>query len=88
MQTRKEIANSIYQHLLSKKEALQAQFEDSNDTIGYFFVDNLLPEEFAITVFNKFPEVSSVKQRKNLREFKYVAYKMNAYDPLWTVMGP
>lgn len=82
MQTRKEIANSIYQRLLLKKEDLKTQFKASNDSIGYFFLDDLLPKDFALNVFNKFPDVSSVKQRKNLREFKYVAYKMNAYNPL------
>lgn len=82
METREEIANLIYKRLADSKEVLEKQFVEAKNKIGYFFLDDLLPEELANTIFNKFPGLSLTKKRKNLAEFKHVAYQMDEYDPL------
>lgn len=79
---REEIATIIYKRILSEKETLKEQFHNPKNNISCFFLDDLLPKELAILIFNKFPDVSLTKQRKNLREFKYVAYQMDKYDTL------
>ncbi len=82
MNSRNEIADCIYKRLLEKKEALTYQFEQSKNTIGYFFVDELLPEDFVQKLYAIFPTTSTTVLRKNIREHKYVAYQMNQYDSL------
>jgi hypothetical protein len=46
--TRVEIAEFIYLQLEKNKEILKAQFLKSKDDIGFFYLDNLLPEKLAL----------------------------------------
>lgn len=80
--TRKDIARIIVENITSKKEEFQRQYKESKDKIGYFFIDNLLPEDLAITIYKNFPSLEETVIRKNIREFKYTAYQMNKYYPL------
>ena len=79
---RSEIANLICNRLTENSTILKTQFLKSKDTIGYFFIDNLLPEELAIEIQDKFPSTEEAVRKKNLREFKFTAYQMDAYDAL------
>ena len=57
-------------------------FAGSKDAIGYFFIDDLLPEELALNFHKVFPSKEQMVLKKSLREDKYVAAQMNLYDPL------
>jgi len=77
-----EIANLICEKIKDNKIDLKGMYESSNDKIGYFFIDNLLPEELANKIYNSFPESSGMKLRKSLREYKHIAAQMNQYDSI------
>jgi len=79
---RTEIAGLICSKLITNKEALKIQFLESKDTIGYFFIDDLLPKELATEIYNKFPTTKEAVRKKNLREFKFTAYQMDNYNTL------
>jgi Rps23 Pro-64 3,4-dihydroxylase Tpa1-like proline 4-hydroxylase len=80
--TRKDIATIIITNLNENKEVLKAQFLKSEDTIGYFFMDDVLPKELALEIHAKFPTSAEAVRKKNLREFKFTAYQMDTYDTL------
>ena len=48
MKSRKDIANLIFDKININKEDLKNQFEASKKEIGFFFLDDLLPKEFAL----------------------------------------
>lgn len=77
-----EIAQLIYNNLEEHKELLKTQFLKSKATIGYFFIDDLLPEALSLEIYNKFPTTDKAVRKKNLREFKFTAYQMDRYDAL------
>jgi Rps23 Pro-64 3,4-dihydroxylase Tpa1-like proline 4-hydroxylase len=79
---RKEIALLIQAKLTQEKEILKEQFRNSKKDIGFFYVDDLLPDNLVNAIYNNFPKLSETKQRKNLREHKYVAYQMDKYHAL------
>lgn len=78
---RTEIATLILEKLQTDKSQLQSFYAATKDTIGYFFIDDLLPKKWVQKVHENFPDISSTKARKNIREFKHVAYQMNKYSP-------
>lgn len=82
MINRKEIAILIFDKLTTEKETLKAQFLKSKKEIGFFYVDELLPDNLALDIYTNFPKLSETKQRKNIREHKYIAYQMNKYNAL------
>lgn len=82
MINRKEIALLIVEKLTNEKEALKDIFYKSKKEIGFFYVDDLLPEDLVNAIYKSFPQLSETKQRKNIREHKYVAYQMDKYNPL------
>lgn len=45
-------------------------------------MDDLLPEELAIELYNCFPRSSEMMHKKSIREDKYVGFEMNKYEPL------
>ena len=79
---RTEIANLILTNLNENKDDLKKQFLSSKDEIGYFYLDNLLPETLALEIYQNFPDTKEAVKKKNLREFKFTAYQMNKYDVL------
>lgn len=50
--TRQQLAVFITQKLTNQKEKLSAKFEKTKESIGYFFVDELIPKEIAIAIHN------------------------------------
>ncbi|TMM29531.1 2OG-Fe(II) oxygenase [Polaribacter aestuariivivens] len=80
--TKKDIAKIIYNNLKKNKEILKDQFLKSKNEIGFFYLDDLLPENLALEIHGKFPNVKDSVQRKSIREFKFTAFQMNKYDPL------
>jgi len=80
--SRDEIANLIYERLKDNKDQLKKHFSETNDKIGYFYIDDVLPEQIAKDIFNNFPEKKDIQVKKSLREYKYVAAQMDRYHPL------
>lgn len=79
---RNEIAAIILAKLESNKAHLEKQFLSSKDKIGYFFIDDVLPQELALEIYNKFPNSDESVMRKSLREYKFTAFQMNKFDSL------
>ena len=77
-----ELADFILIKLESKKKEILASYLESEQSIGYFFVDDLLPKKTALEIYNHFPSTQDAVLKKSLREFKYVAYQMDQYHPL------
>ena len=55
------------------------QYNDSSGTIGYFFVDDLLPHELVTQINTHFPNHKEMQLKKSLKENKFVAAQMNRY---------
>lgn len=79
---RKEIALLIVKSLNKNKESLKNQFLKSKNTIGFFYIDDLLPKDLVKDIHINFPKLTETKHRKSIREHKYVAYQMNKYHAL------
>ena len=82
MKFRTEIANLIFDKININKEDLKNQFEASKKEIGFFFLDDLLPKEFALEIYKKFHRIEETVKRKSFRELKHTAYQMDKYDAL------
>ena len=79
---RHEIANFILLKITEKLDSLRSFYSSTQDKIGYFYIDDLLPEHFVLKIYNSFPASNEMRLKKSLREYKYIAAQMNAYNPL------
>ena len=79
---RKYIAELIAIQLNANKNVLKEQFLQNKETIGYFYLDNLLPNELVHQIHESFPKLEETVKKKNIREYKYLAYQMDAYNHL------
>ncbi|MGQ3086986.1 2OG-Fe(II) oxygenase [Flavobacterium sp.] len=79
---RKSYADLVYNKITENKESLKEQYVKSKDAIGYFFLDDLLPENLAMEIYRAFPKADEMVHKKSIREDKFVAAQMNKYDPL------
>jgi len=79
---RQELAGLILQKIDQNKESLKEQYAKSVKDIGYFYLDNLLPEQLVLEISQRFPKASEMVLKKSLREDKYVAAQMDLYDPI------
>ncbi len=77
--SRIEWSELIFDKILNQEEALKAQFDDTKNQIGYFFIDDLLPEDIVFQIQKNFPNPSQMMLKKSLAENKYVAAQMNNY---------
>ena len=82
MNHRKQIASLIFKRLTIEKETLKKQFSGSKNQIGYFYIDKLLPLDLIEEIHRHLPKLSDSELKKNIREYKYVAYQMNKYHPI------
>lgn len=82
MQRRDEMATIIAARLEGERDRLKAQFASSAEAIGYFYLDDLLPEDMALQIYRQFPKPEGMKLKKSLREYKYIAAQMDHYDPI------
>lgn len=78
---RNEISQLIASRLSGDQVRLKEIYKESGK-IPYFYLDDLLPEELVSEVYNAFPAQDSMKQRKSLREYKYVAAQMDNYNSI------
>ena len=79
---RNEISEIIFNQITLKKKELINQYHSSKNEIGYFFIDNLLPEKLANQCFDAFPDKSEMRCLKSIREFKHVSAQMDKHNPL------
>ncbi|MBZ4042526.1 2OG-Fe(II) oxygenase [Flavobacterium hibisci] len=77
-----ELADIIYKRVNDEKVHLSKQFAESKEAIGYFFLDNLLPEEIAAGLYSDFPKQDQMILKKSIKEDKFVAVQMNLYNPV------
>jgi len=77
---RKKIAEIIFHKLNKNKKNIEKSYSNSLKRIGYFYLDNLLPEKFVQSIFQSFPNQSLMMKRKNLREYKHVSSQMNQFN--------
>ncbi len=79
---RKQISSLILERLKKEQATLKQQFNDSKSHIGYFFIDDLLPEDLATQVYSVYPSHSETVLKKSLKEYKHIAVQMDIYNPL------
>jgi Rps23 Pro-64 3,4-dihydroxylase Tpa1-like proline 4-hydroxylase len=77
-----EISELIYQKIKKKSNESETCYQTSKDAIGYFFIDDLLPEDLAKQCFEVFPNPSEMRCLKSLREHKHVSAQMNKHHKL------
>lgn len=82
MTNRHDIADIIVARMTAEKDRMTAQYRASSDRIGYFHIDDLLPEEMALAIHRQFPKPETMRLKKTLREYKYIAAQMDQYDPI------
>lgn len=80
--TRNAIAKIIFARIETQKAFLKKQFQNSENSIGYFFIDDLLPIEIASKIQEVFPKSNKMLHKKTLREDKFIAAQMNKYNPI------
>ena len=76
------ISDIIYNHILTNKQSLIAQFNEGKNTIGYFYIDNVLPEKLALECAKVFPKPEEMRLLKSIKEFKYVSAQMDKHHQL------
>ena len=79
---RDKLAEIIFQNISNKKESLKKQFLKNSGKIGFFYLDNLLPEEIVLSIYKNFPELNNTVKRDSIRELKYTAFQMDKYDAI------
>lgn len=80
--TSEEISTLIFNHIFDKKDELCLQFSKSSSKIGFFYIDNLLPDALAQSCYDIFPNPSEMRQLKSIREHKHVSAQMNKHHDL------
>ena len=80
--TRKDLSDLIFSKIEKNQDILSKQFEESKAGIGFFYIDELLPEEIALQIHENFPKSSEMVLKKSIRENKYIAAQMNLYHPI------
>ncbi|MEP5340494.1 MAG: 2OG-Fe(II) oxygenase [Algibacter sp.] len=80
--TGKEITKIVYNNIKSKKNDLIESYNDSKESIGFFFIDDLLPKNLALELYKVFPEKSEMRCLKSIREYKYISAQMDKHNSL------
>jgi len=78
---RSELANGIVRRLTEQRDNARRQWEASGE-VHHFVVDDLLDKDVCLQIRSAYPQGSSMRVRKSLRELKYVAAQMDQYNPL------
>lgn len=80
--SRGHIASFIADSLEKNRDELASTFNSAKNKIGYFILDDILPEDLVMNIYKSFPRTDDAVLKKNIREHKYVAYQMDKYDKL------
>ena len=82
MFTNEEITACIIKSLSNNIEILKNQFKNSNNAIGYFYIDDLLPDQMVKEIYLSFPKPADTLLKKSLKENKYVSAQVNEHPQL------
>lgn len=77
-----KISELIYNRIKDESLQLTNVYKSSKKDIGYFYIDNLLPEDLALKCFEVFPNKSEMRRLKSIREYKYVSAQMDKHNKL------
>jgi Rps23 Pro-64 3,4-dihydroxylase Tpa1-like proline 4-hydroxylase len=77
-----EVSELIYIKIKKKSNEAETCYQTSKENIGYFFIDDLLPEDLAKQCFEVFPNTSEMKCLKSLREYKHISAQMDKHHKL------
>ena len=72
---RREIADIIVARLLSEKHRMKTQYAESHSAIGYFYIDDLLPEDLALEIYGQFPDPSKMTLKKHCANLNISPHK-------------
>lgn len=78
------IADLIVKSLNDNKIELKRMFKSSVDKVGvrYCYLDNLLPENLALQIYNCFPEKEKMREMSSFREKKYTSKNFDQFNLL------
>jgi Rps23 Pro-64 3,4-dihydroxylase Tpa1-like proline 4-hydroxylase len=81
-----EFRELILNRLKTDKELLKQKFNESKAKVGtrHFVVDDLLPQEVAMDLYEKFPGYEQMRLMKSFREHKATYKQTKNIDPLVT----
>lgn len=79
--SRKQLADIILERLQREKQSLQSEFKQQG-RINSCYIDHVLPDEIAKTIYEAFPTPEEMAIHKSIRENKRVAAQMDLYNPL------
>lgn len=82
MTKRVELAKYIVHKLKEQQTSIQEQYNSSKQDIGYFFIDDILPESIALEIYEQFPAHEQMTHNKSLRENKYVDAQMDKHSSI------
>lgn len=80
--SRSVMSDLILERLHHESASIRAMLSASSEGIPYFYVDDVLPIEITRAIAKAFPEPQSMRLKKTLREYKYVAAQMDNYSPI------
>ncbi len=75
------IADLIVAKLTAERGRARLEFQQPG-RIGSTWIDDLLPVELAGRLYDLFPDSDRMTLKRSIKELKYVAAQMDAYDPL------
>lgn len=77
-----KVSELIYNKINENKDALIRAYNSSKSSIGYFYIDDLLPKDLALKLSEVFPDKTEMKCLKSVREHKYVTAQMDKHHKL------
>lgn len=77
-----KLSELIYANLQKEFSRLKADYEATRDKIGYFYLDDVLPQAYVEECFKVFPDTSEMRCLKSIREYKYVSAQMDEHNAL------
>ncbi|MDR6144215.1 Rps23 Pro-64 3,4-dihydroxylase Tpa1-like proline 4-hydroxylase [Sphingomonas sp. SORGH_AS870] len=79
---RNTMADFILARLENEKDRIQEMIISSSHGIPYFYIDDVLPLEVTRSIGLAFPAPESMRLKKTIREYKYIAAQMDNYNPI------
>lgn len=83
--TQQQLAGAIADKLEANKETLKAYWRRSAP-VRHFYIDDLLPEEWAKACFDALPDAHTLMLRDTAKERKRVGIKLEQYNPLMSAI--
>lgn len=80
--TSDDIVNHICNTIKAQQKEAASRYNASKTDIGYFYIDNLLPEELAKACYEFFPDKSEMRCLKSIKENKYISAQMDKHHLL------